>query len=226
MIIAAAWYESAGSIVGALVAFVALILIPAYWFLHRKVIKPLSFVLGLKQEDSPTGTAIPNIPMQLAAIRAELHPNGGSSMRDSIDRNERSVQQVNLRLVDLDQAIRTHVAEDAASFGIINKTLNALLAGQLSAARAALLVKDAIDKSEADKIVAREAAKRANLEMAAALRAEGTPMSLAAALLLERAEGRRILLSKPNPTDRTPEEQYYVDLLEDESPPAGQVREP
>ncbi len=167
---------------------VTVCVIPAGVLFHKRVVRPLSFVLGLKAEDSPTGEKIPTIPQQLAQIRAELHPNGGSSMRDSVDRAEKLSHTTLARVIDLEGAVRSHVADDAASFRVISGTLDALLVGQRGAQKTAI-------------------------EVAKALRAEGTTNGLTAANLLERAEGRRILLEKPSRADRTPAEQHYVDIL-------------
>ena len=141
-------WSSASTILSGLAIFITVAVLPLAIVFHRRVVRPLSFVLGLKAEDSPTGQAIPTIPQQLAAIRAELHPNGGSSMRDSVDRAEKNVHEVQLRVIDLEKAIRTKDASNKRQFIIISKTLDALLEGQVTAAKVA---KSALDsRSDSD----------------------------------------------------------------------------
>jgi hypothetical protein len=130
-------WSSLSTILSGLAIFVGAAIVPIVMLFHRRVVKPLSFVLGLKKEDSPTGEAIPNIPTQLASIRAELHPNGGSSMRDSVDRAEKTAHEVQVRVINLESAVRIRDAENSTRFEVIGKTLDALLAGQASAARTA-----------------------------------------------------------------------------------------
>lgn len=100
---------------------------------HRRVVKPLSFVLGLKAEQSPTGEAIPPIPAQIAGLRkladamhaqqeetrveiglikAELHPNGGGSLRDQTDMNGKATIEVMAKVVDLEKAMERHNEEE------------------------------------------------------------------------------------------------------------------
>jgi len=124
--IAAINYDHVAQILGSLTPFLALLILPAAWFLNKKVIKPLTFVLGLKQEDSPTGEPIPSIPVQLSEMRkeqsalktqvrvinAQVHPNGGSSMRDVVDCNSRDTKHVTLKVADLQRTLDDHLAEE------------------------------------------------------------------------------------------------------------------
>jgi hypothetical protein len=119
-------FTSFAQSLGGLATFVAVLLIPGAWLFHRKVIKPLSFVLGLKQEDSPTGEPIPSIPVQLAEMRknqevfkeqvrtinAEVHPNGGNSLRDAVDSNGRNTRELSMKVVDLQGTLASHLAEE------------------------------------------------------------------------------------------------------------------
>jgi hypothetical protein len=124
-LLATSW-TSAGPALGGIATFFILFVLPAAWFFHRKVIRPLSFVLGLKAEESPTGEPIPSIPVQLAEMRrnqeefkgqikvinAEVHPNGGSSMRDVVDRNDRNTRDLSMKVVDLQESLDKHLAEE------------------------------------------------------------------------------------------------------------------
>jgi hypothetical protein len=129
--------ETAQALAG-FATFLVILIIPALWFFNKKVIKPLSWVLGLKKEDSPTGEEILPIPQQLAQLRAshvelrsaqtemrttqvelqgslakittEMHSNGGSTLRDSVDRNERMTKDLVVRVINLED----HLKSDAA----------------------------------------------------------------------------------------------------------------
>ena len=123
MIAAIDWTAASTVLSGFAIFFVVALIPGAIWF-HRKVIRPLSFVLGLKAEESPTGEAIPPIPSQLAdmrknqiefksamvkqdgqiaIIKAELFPNHGGSLRDTADRAEAAVSEVRTKVIDLDK---------------------------------------------------------------------------------------------------------------------------
>ena len=118
-------FTSASTILSGFAIFFAVGILPAAWWFHRKVVKPLSFVLGLKKEDSPSGEEIPSIPVQRAAMRknqesfkktqaelqgqvvtltAEMHPNGGHSMRDAVDK-------LSVNVIDLDKKLTNHLKE-------------------------------------------------------------------------------------------------------------------
>lgn len=87
-------FESAGGIAGV----VALLLVPASIIFHRKVIRPLRWVLGVSAENSPTGQEILPVPKQLAELRSnqvevqsnqdailkQLSPNHGNSLYDKV----------------------------------------------------------------------------------------------------------------------------------------------
>ncbi len=125
---------SASTILSGFAIFFVAGLIPcAIWF-HHRVIRPLSFVLGLKADESPTGEAIPPIPTQLADMRrtqltiqatqkatenrlvrieGELHPNGGTSLRDAVDDKQRRIVALDLKVVDLANRLETLHQEDA-----------------------------------------------------------------------------------------------------------------
>jgi hypothetical protein len=155
-------WEELGPALGGIATFVVALVIPAFWLFHHKVIKPLSFVLGLKQEDSPTGEAIPSIPVQLAQLRAdgvkrtselsklsvELHPNGGATLRDAIDRSEKGVAKVQVQVVDLDNLLQSHVVQEAQARSdlavLVSKTASEV------AALAVLTAKDVKTTAEAN----------------------------------------------------------------------------
>ena len=128
-----ATFQQIAQTLGSLAPFLALLVIPGGWLFHRKIIKPLSFVLGFKQEDSPTGEPIPSIPVQLAEMRknqtemrdnqelfkeqvrvitAEVHPNGGNSLRDVVDRNDRNTRDLSMKVVDLQGTLDAHLIEE------------------------------------------------------------------------------------------------------------------
>jgi hypothetical protein len=160
MITAVDW-TSASTILSGFAVFFVVALIPgALWF-HRKVIRPLSFVLGLKAEESPTGEAIPPIPTQLAGMRklqidfktgqdaqngeiaiikAELFPNHGSSLRDSVNRNEADTAKVKLAVIDLKQTVDTHMTDEREA-----RDTTAALVLKTAADLAALTSKTATD---------------------------------------------------------------------------------
>jgi len=117
------------------ITVIVLMLVPAAWFFHRKVIRPLSWMLGLKAEQSPTGEAVLTIPQQLAelrqhqtvvvaevaSIKAEVNPNGGGSLRDSTDRNEKMTREIGLHVVDLQSAFDKHMVEERQSRDAISE---------------------------------------------------------------------------------------------------------
>jgi len=119
MIEASIW-SGLGPALGGLATFVVVLVVPAIILFHRKVIRPLRFVLGIKEDESPTGEAIPSIPRQLALLRtdqvklignvgsimAEVFPNHGSSLRDAVDGHGLELQEIRLTVVDLEAAIR------------------------------------------------------------------------------------------------------------------------
>ena len=131
--IAAIDWTAASTILSGFAIFFAVGILPAAWWFHRKVVKPLSFVLGLKQEDSPTGEQIPSIPIQLndmrknqvefkaaqvnqsgeiAIIKAEVFPNHGGSLRDVVDRSETGLAAVKLQVVDVQTTLDKHVSDE------------------------------------------------------------------------------------------------------------------
>ncbi len=175
MIAAAIDWTAASTVLSGFAIFFVVALIPgAIWF-HRKVIRPLSFVLGLKAEESPTGQAIPPIPTQISELReiasavqtkqvenarqiglltAEMHPNGGHSMRDVVDRNERNTAELSVKVVDLQGILTNHLADEK---GERDKT--AALALKTAAELATLQVKTAADLAALTSKTAAELAK-------------------------------------------------------------------
>jgi hypothetical protein len=160
-LLAATSWTSAGPALGGIATFFILFVLPAAWFFHRKVIRPLSFVLGLKAEESPTGEPIPSIPVQLAdmrknqidfrtvqaktatevaSIKAELHPNSGHSMRDVTDRTEASLKEVRLQVVDVQTALERHLVEEQVARQAVSD-----LASRTAAELAAVTAKTASD---------------------------------------------------------------------------------
>jgi len=126
-------WTAASTVLSGFAVFFVIALIPLGLWFHRKVIRPLGFVLGLKATESPTGEEIPSIPVQLAELRkgyvemrttqvrisghitsiqAELHPDSGSSLRDSMDRSEAITKAVHLQVVDLQKTVETHMADE------------------------------------------------------------------------------------------------------------------
>jgi hypothetical protein len=136
---------------GGIATFIVVLVLPAAWFFHRKVIRPLSWMLGLKAEESPTGEEILPIPQQLVVMRknqdevkgnlvkltAEMHPNGGGSMRDSIDRNERLTAATQLRVINLEGVMARHAETDELVWTGITKSLIGLATGQKDAKQTA-----------------------------------------------------------------------------------------
>jgi hypothetical protein len=153
---------------GGLATFFVLVVAPLAWFFHRKVIKPLSFVLGLKQEDSPTGEPIASIPIQLAGLRknqeafvnvqteqgrdialikSEVFPNHGSSLRDAVDHHGTELTEVRLQVVDLQDAISRAEADRrrVAQLAVDTATRAKNVADTAAAAVAKLAVDTAAD---------------------------------------------------------------------------------
>jgi hypothetical protein len=127
---AAVDWANLGIVIGGFSTAAAIVGAPAAYFFHKKVVRPLKWVLGVPAEDSPDGKAIPPIPHQLAdlridvmAVKTEMHPNGGSSMRDSLNRNEMMTAQSQKLLQNLDIRLSEHVVDDAK----VQKSIDAQL---------------------------------------------------------------------------------------------------
>lgn len=69
---------------------------PISWLLRRLVTEPVADVIDQRIGAHP----------KLQAIYAELHPNGGSSMRDAVDRTEHRVAVLDRRVEHLETAGR------------------------------------------------------------------------------------------------------------------------
>jgi hypothetical protein len=148
-----------GAILGGCATFLAIVVAPLALLFHRRVIKPLSWVLGLKADESPTGEEVLPVPRQLAElrkgqqaakldhdtltltvagmklqqettaanikeIRAEVFPNHGSSLRDAVDKNGRTVETVRVEVVDLHEALDTHLVEARKDHAKLQAHLN------------------------------------------------------------------------------------------------------
>jgi hypothetical protein len=85
---------------------------------------------------------IPVIRAAQVEIRNELHPNGGSSMRDSIDRNEQVTVETSVQVVELTDKVSGHIADDNARWETIDVSLAALKVGQKEAAVVAVATAD------------------------------------------------------------------------------------
>lgn len=91
--------------IGVVAGIVATLLIPAALLFHRRVIRPLRWVLGVTAADSPTGEAVLPVPQQLAELRksnaavlAALGPNGGSSILDLARKSHKLAMSIDRRL--------------------------------------------------------------------------------------------------------------------------------
>lgn len=91
--------------VGAVATVISLLLVPAAILFHRKVIRPLRWVLGVAAADSPTGEAVLPVPQQLAELRRyqqdvlkALGPNGGSSILDLARKSHKLAMSIDRRL--------------------------------------------------------------------------------------------------------------------------------
>jgi hypothetical protein len=119
-IIASISLGSIAEFLGGVATFIVLLCVPAGMLFHRKVIKPLRWVLGVTAEDSPTGEAVLPVPQQLLELRThqinlermvheslkELMPNNGSSM---VDR----VRQTHKIATATDRMLRKHLLNSA-----------------------------------------------------------------------------------------------------------------
>lgn len=101
--------------IGAVATAISLILIPAAILFHRRVIRPLRWVLGVPIEDSPTGEAVLPVPQQLAELRSNqqevmrtLGPNGGSSIIDLARKTHKLA-------LSTDRALKQHLIDSAQS---------------------------------------------------------------------------------------------------------------
>jgi hypothetical protein len=130
------------------VSVLVLVLVPVAIYMNHKVIRPMSWVLGLKADESPTGEVIPPIPQQLselrnqgkdraiqiAAIRKELHPNGGSSLRDVTDFNAIALDEARKHMVALEAHMAKHDTEERVIWHFLTTSVKELAAGQVDAA--------------------------------------------------------------------------------------------
>jgi hypothetical protein len=93
----------------------ALVIIPAAVLFHRRVIRPLRWVLGVPAADSPTGEEVLPVPQQLAELRAAhrevmdtLGPNGGSSIIDLARKTHKIA-------LSTDRLLKQHLVDSAQS---------------------------------------------------------------------------------------------------------------
>lgn len=115
-----------GEALGGLATFIVLLAVPAAIFFHRKVIRPLRWVLGVTADDSPTGEAILPVPQQLAALRrdqltilaaaSELVDNGGNSIKDRVRMTHKLAQST-------DRVLREHLRVSAENEAEIWKAI-------------------------------------------------------------------------------------------------------
>lgn len=166
---AAVDWANLGIIVGGFATAAAVVGAPAAYFFHKKVVRPLKWVLGVPAEDSPDGKAIPPIPHQLAnlrtdvlAIKSEMHPNGGSSMRDSLNRNELMTAQTLKSQGEVSERLEAHITEDAEVQAAINTTLMHALKQLKKGQKAAKYQAKALGSLAADE-VALQTAERSRL---------------------------------------------------------------
>jgi len=103
-------------VAAAVATLFALLLVPAAILFHRKVVRPLKWVLGTRAEDSPTGEEIMPIPHQLAQMRKsqleiarrteELDNNHGNSVKDTVRKTHRLA-------LSTDRLLRQHLVDAA-----------------------------------------------------------------------------------------------------------------
>lgn len=129
-----------GTVVLAAVAVIG-VLFSMFRWTNRHVAEPLKEVAVIR-------TTQMEFVKTVNSIKSELHPNHGSSMRDSIDRNEAITNETADKLRELTTTVAVHVAEDTAHWEDIGVSLNKLEEGQALAAEAALAVKKRLDKRE------------------------------------------------------------------------------
>jgi hypothetical protein len=101
--------------IGVVAGIVATLLIPAAIMFHRRVIRPLRWVLGVSAADSPTGEEVLPVPQQLAELRTNqrevmetLGPNGGSSILDLSRKTHKLA-------LSTDRALKQHLTDSARS---------------------------------------------------------------------------------------------------------------
>jgi hypothetical protein len=106
--------------IGVVAGIISALLIPAAILFHRKVIRPLRWVLGVSAGDSPTGEAVLPVPQQLLELRrgaaeskanqekviALLGPNGGSSILDLARKTHKLA-------VSTDKALKRHLIDSS-----------------------------------------------------------------------------------------------------------------
>lgn len=90
------------------VTALVVIVLPGFYLFHRKVVRPMRWVLGVTADDSPTGEEVQSVPKQLAQIRQtqldivtrteQLEKNHGGSMRDLVSRTHKLVVKVDTKL--------------------------------------------------------------------------------------------------------------------------------
>lgn len=115
-----------GETLGGLATFVVLLAVPVALLFHRKVIRPLRWVLGVTADDSPTGEAILPVPQQLAELRKaqeqilvasrELIDDGGNSIKDR-------VRMTHKLAMSTDRVLKEHLRNSAENEAEIWKAI-------------------------------------------------------------------------------------------------------
>ena len=85
-------------------------------------------VIAAKQEAAATARLV-------ADVNAQLHPNGGTSMRDSLDRNEQITVATGREVAGLVKRVEGHIADDTQIWNELGEGLKALAGGQDEAVR-------------------------------------------------------------------------------------------
>jgi hypothetical protein len=107
-VIAAVDWGTFGEVLGGFGTAMAVLVVPAAVLFHRRVIRPLRWVLGVSAAASPTGEEVKPVPIQLAELRQtatvllarteELQNNGGGSMKDLARKTHRLAVSTNREL--------------------------------------------------------------------------------------------------------------------------------
>ena len=137
------WSE-VGQVGGFFVAFCAVIVVPVALTFHRKVIRPLRWVLGVTAADSPTGEEVLPVPQQLALLRktqleimektAQLENNGGSSVKDQVRQTHKLAIQIRNTL---NQHLVASATNEAAIWKAIAEGISTASAADFAAVAAA-----------------------------------------------------------------------------------------
>jgi len=83
-------------------------------------------------------------------IKAELFPNGGGSMRDSVNRNEDVTNATSEAVTALDGKLEDHIVADTMVWEKIDVALGQVASGQVAAADAAVATATALSDTTAE----------------------------------------------------------------------------